>query len=96
MKHFFVYVLLCSDGSYYTGHTDDIEKRIPQHNNGEGGFYTSHRLPIQLVFLQEFNGRDEALIAELKVKKWSTAKKKALIKSDWNLIHKLSKKNFKK
>ena len=75
MKNFFIYMLLCSDGTYYTGHTDDIEKRIAEHNNNEGGFYTSHRLPVQLVFLQEFNGRDEALSSRIKSKKMVYSKK---------------------
>lgn len=95
MEFFFVYILECSDCSYYVGHTDNIEKRLAQHNNGSFGGYTSLLLPVKLIFLQYFQNRDEAFEIEHKIKKWSRKKKEALIKSDLNSLNKLSKKNFK-
>lgn len=94
MNHFYMYILECIDGTYYVGHTDDIENRIAQHNNREGGTYTAKRLPVKVVFSQEFAGRDEALAAERQVKKWCKAKKEALMKNNWFLVNLLAKKKF--
>ena len=58
---FWVYILHCADGSYYTGHTDNLEKRISEHYEGQYGGYTCTRLPVVLVFSEEFNTREEAL-----------------------------------
>ena len=80
---FFAYVLRCSDGSYYTGHTDDLERRLAQHQSGEIKGYTSRRRPVDLMWSQPFTTRDEALSAEIQVKDWSRAKKEALFRSDW-------------
>ena len=96
MNTFFVYILKCSDGAYYVGHTEDLGKRISEHQLGTYGGYTSKRRPVKLVFAQSFNLRDQAFTAERKIKKWTRAKKEALIKSDWNEISRLSKKKFKK
>jgi predicted GIY-YIG superfamily endonuclease len=97
MIHFYVYILRCSDGSYYTGHTDNIEARISQHKQGLiKNCYTSTRLPVELVFHQDFGSRDEAFAAERKIKGWSRPKKEALIKGDWALISLLAKKDFVK
>ena len=94
---FFVYMLRCVDGSYYVGHTDNLEVRISGHNFKmyQCG-YTSSRLPVVLVFTQYFGTRNEAFIAERKIKLWTRKKKEALIKSDWNEISRLAKKNFDK
>lgn len=78
-NNFYVYILECSDGSYYTGHTDDLEKRIAEHQAGAYEGYTSQRLPVRLVFTEIFQTRDEAFLAERKIKGWSRAKKKKLI-----------------
>jgi predicted GIY-YIG superfamily endonuclease len=87
MKPFFVYILECSDGSYYTGHTDNLELRISQHQLGEIKGYTQTRLPVQTVFVQTFQTRYEALASERQIKNWSRRKKKALIDQQWdNLI----------
>jgi predicted GIY-YIG superfamily endonuclease len=75
MQNFYVYMLKCSDGSYYTGHTDSIDPRISAHAIGEGCGYTSTRLPVKVVFVQEFAERSEALEAEMNIKKWSRKKK---------------------
>lgn len=83
---FFVYILKCSDGSYYTGHTDNLEKRIAQHKAGALAGYTSTRLPIELVFHQEFATRDEAFVIERKIKRWTRRKKEALIKREFETL----------
>lgn len=83
MLDFYVYILKCSDGTYYTGHTDDLEKRIAEHQSGSYAGYTSERLPIELVFVQTFASRSEALEAERKLKKWSREKKETLINNGW-------------
>ena len=97
MQYFYVYILKCSDGSYYTGHTDNIEARISQHQLGLiKNCYTITRLPVAVVFVQTFASRNEAFNAERKIKGWSKQKKEALIKGDWELVSSLSKKIFKK
>ena len=86
MKPFFVYMLRCADGSYYVGHTDDLEQRFAQHQAGEIEGYTHQRRPVELVWSQETATRDEALAAERRLKGWARAKKEALIRGDWNAI----------
>jgi len=83
-------MLRCSDGSYYFGHTDDMEKRIAEHKAGEGCEWTQSRLPVELVWIEEFPTREEAKVSELKIKGWSRAIKEALIKKDWESIVRLS------
>lgn len=61
MEFFFVYILQCKDGSYYVGHTVDVEQRLFMHNNQTYKGYTSLRLPVSLVYKQAFESRDEAL-----------------------------------
>ena len=90
MKLFYVYILQCNDGSYYTGHTDDLEKRIAQHQSGELCGYTSTRRPVQLVFSAEFQSRDEAFARERQIKGWCQAKKGALINGEWDRLRQLS------
>ncbi|MCK9420309.1 MAG: GIY-YIG nuclease family protein [Nitrospirae bacterium] len=88
---FWVYILKCSDGSYYTGHTDNLETRISEHQSGEFHGYTSTRLPITLSFSQDFPTRLEALVCERQIKGWSRKKKEALIRGDWAEISRLAK-----
>jgi predicted GIY-YIG superfamily endonuclease len=88
---FWVYVLRCSDCSYYTGHTDDLGRRIGQHQVGEIPGYTVNRRPVELVFSQECTTREEALSAELKIKGWSRAKKEAMFRADWSEVNRLSR-----
>src|SRR6478735_9131573 len=76
---FWAYFLLCNDGSYYTGHTDNLDLRIGQHQTGAFEGYTSKRRPVTLVWSQDFPSRLEALDAERRIKGWSRAKKEALI-----------------
>ena len=94
MLNFVVYMLECNDKSFYIGHTDNIDKRLSEHQLGLIPSYTSTRLPVKLVFMQNFTTRAEALISERKIKKWSRAKKQALISQNWNLLTLLSKKKF--
>ena len=83
-------MLECADGSYYIGHTDDIEKRVSEHEQGQGSGYTKTRLPVKVVYMQDFMTRDEAISAEQQIKGWSRKKKRALIDHDWEMIKKLS------
>jgi predicted GIY-YIG superfamily endonuclease len=83
---FWAYILRCSDGAYYTGHTDDFERRMGQHHVGGFCDFTSRRRPVTLMWCAEFPSRYEALSTELKVKKWSRAKKEALAASDWRKL----------
>jgi len=83
---FWTYILLCSDGRYYTGHTDDLERRIAQHQHGGFCDFTSRRRPVTLVWSQDFATRVEALEAERRIKPWSRAKKDALIRGDWAMV----------
>ena len=94
MKPFFVYLLKCSDGSYYGGHTDNIEARMQQHDAAETG-YTFTRKPVELVWQGEFETREGAIAFEQQVKGWSRAKKEALIAGDWDKIQQLAKSKAK-
>jgi predicted GIY-YIG superfamily endonuclease len=91
MKPFFMYMLQCNDGSYYTGHTDDIDRRISEHMQGQVSGYTKRRLPVKVVYVQDFMTRDEAINAEQQIKGWTRKKKEALIRHDWEALKKLSK-----
>lgn len=91
MKRAWVYILKCADGSYYTGHTTNLELRIRQHESGEGSSWTKNRLPIELVFSQEMANKDEAFSAETQLKGWSRAKKEALINNKFDLLKALAK-----
>ncbi len=88
---FWVYILRCSDNSYYTGHTDNLEKRMAEHHTGEVQGYTSTRLPVALVFSQEFSSREEALACERQIKGWSRGKKEALMRGDWVKVSRLAR-----
>ncbi len=88
---FWVYILRCTDGSYYTGHTDNLERRIDQHHAGDCKSYTVNRRPLQLVWSQEFFTREEALSSERQIKGWSRKKKEAMIAGDWAEVSRLAK-----
>ena len=87
---FWVYILRCSDGSYYTGHTDQLEMRLAQHEAGEVPGYTQRRRPVALMYCEEFPTRAEALEMERRIKGWSRAKKEALARGDWEALRSLS------
>jgi len=87
---YIVYILLCSDGSYYTGSTDDIDRRLFEHQEGfSPTAYTFRRRPVKLVWSEEVATIDEALLHEYQIKGWSRAKKEALIKGDFQAIHEI-------
>ncbi len=87
---FWVYILRCADGSYYTGHTDNLEARIGQHHSGECDGYTATRLPVELAWSQECSTREEALEAEMQIKGWSRKKKEAMMRGDWAEVSRLA------
>lgn len=87
----FMYILQCNDGSFYTGSTNDLNRRIEQHKNGEGAEYTNLHSPVKLVYYETFERVDLAFEREKQVQKWSRVKKIALIKGDIELLKKLSK-----
>jgi putative endonuclease len=89
-----VYILKCSDGSYYTGLTklDEPEGRVWEHNNKiYEDAYTATRLPVTLVFAEHFESILDAIASERRIKKWSRAKKEALIMGDWQRLILLAK-----
>ncbi|MEW4467644.1 GIY-YIG nuclease family protein [Parasphingorhabdus sp. JC815] len=88
---FYTYILQCSDDSFYTGYTDNLEQRITQHQSGYYTGYTYKRRPLTLVWSDNFPTRNEALEAEKQIKGWSKAKKRALINGDWELLSHLAK-----
>jgi len=88
---FWSYMLHCNAGRFYVGQTDDLERRIAQHQTGAIPGFTRDHLPVELVWSQEFATRDEAKNAEQRIKGWSRAKKLALIRDDWDAISHLAK-----
>ncbi|MBY0575775.1 MAG: GIY-YIG nuclease family protein [Gallionellaceae bacterium] len=93
---FWVYLLRCADDSYYTGHTDNLEQRIGEHQSGVCSGYTASRLPVSLLWSQECATREEALSAEMQIKGWSRKKKEAMMRGDWAGVALLAKKTLKK
>ena len=88
---FWTYLLHCRGGVFYTGHTDDLERRIGEHKSGLVRGYTQGLHPLELVWSQEFTVRDDAKAAERQIKGWSRRKKLALIRGDWAEISRLAK-----
>lgn len=86
----YMYILRCVDGSLYTGSTRSLEKRMAEHARGEGARYTARRLPVELVYFEEFKRVDEAFFREKQVQGWSRKKKEALINGDIDRLHQLS------
>lgn len=89
---FWTYMLHCNAGRLYTGHTDDLERRVADHKAGRFEGFTKNWRPVELVWSQEFATRDEAKAAEKRIKGWSRAKKLALIRGDWGEISRLARK----
>jgi len=87
----YMYILQCCDGSYYTGSTWNLEKRLAEHQSGIGARHTAKRLPVRLVFCEEFVRIDEAFHREKQVQGWGRNKKQALIESDFNALHLLAR-----
>lgn len=87
MFYYFVYILKCSDNSYYTGITNDINKRFLEHKSGKHpDCYTFNKRPLELVFQETFNDVLQAIYFEKKIKKWTRAKKEALINGDFDML----------
>lgn len=86
----YVYILLCSDDSFYVGSTTDLHNRKLRHDEGRGGQYTSTRLPVRLVYHESRRSLRAALERERQIKRWTRAKKKALIAGDCDTLRRLS------
>ena len=91
---FAAYLLRCADGSFYAGHTDNLEQRMAQHQAGEIAGYTATRRPVKLAWSDHFSTRLEALDVERQLKGWSRAKKEALSRGDWETVRQLARKSF--
>ena len=86
-----VYILKCSDGSYYTGSAINLEKRVAEHMAGTFNGFTSKRLPVKLLFSCEMPTIFEAFLRERQIKGWARRKKEALIKGEWDKLIEYSK-----
>ena len=87
MNTYYVYIVKCKDNSYYTGVTNDIDRRIAEHNNGlDKHSYTFSRKPVELVFAYELNDINQAIAFEKQLKGWSRKKKEAVISGNWDIL----------
>ncbi|MEK7137826.1 MAG: GIY-YIG nuclease family protein [Patescibacteria group bacterium] len=99
MHEYFVYILRCRDGSYYTGVTNDLEERIRSHERGDDrAAYTYLRRPVKLVYKESFQDINDAILHEKQIQGWSRKKKEALIAGNFEKLHVLAmnKKNREK
>ena len=93
MNYLCVYILECADKTYYTGVTNDLERRLLEHQNGENsGSYTYSRRPVKLMWYSEDMSPDQAIELEKQIKGWRRSKKEALFKEDWSEISRLARK----
>ena len=91
MKLYYVYILRCNDNSLYTGITNDLERRVNEHNDGMlPDAYTFKRRPVVMEWFQDSTEPNQAIYFEKKLKRWSKAKKEALIKGDFDMIETLA------
>jgi putative endonuclease len=96
MQLSYLYIVKCSDGTYYTGVTSNLSKRLEEHESGKyKDSYTYKRRPVELVFYAEFTDINLAIVKEKQIKKWSKAKKEALIEDRFDDLPNLAKKKFK-
>jgi putative endonuclease len=91
-----MYILECSDGSYYIGSTNNLERRLSEHQEGLGARYTTRRLPVKLVYCEEYDRIADAFYREKQVQGWRRAKREALINGHPRLLSALAKKVFDK
>jgi predicted GIY-YIG superfamily endonuclease len=84
----FVYILRCADGSYYVGETNDVPRRLADHNRGRGGSHTARHRPVELVFVEKHSTRSLCLDRERQIKRWTRIKKEALIAGDRTALKK--------
>ncbi len=95
MKKYYVYILLCTDNTYYTGVTDDLDTRFLYYQNGQNpNSYTYNKRPVEIVFYTEFNDINQAIAFEKQLKGWSRAKKEAIINGEWEKLPNLAKRKF--
>ncbi len=95
MKTYFVYILECSDNTYYTGMTTNLEVRFLEHQNGyDSKCYTYFRRPVEVVFYTEFSDISQAIAFEKQIKGWSRKKKEAIINDEWEKLPNLSKRKY--
>ena len=87
----FMYIVRCSDDSYYVGSTWDLERRLIQHNSGFAAKYTSTRCPVTLEFYEEYDRIEDAFRREKQVQGWGRAKREALMRGDVGELRKLSR-----
>jgi putative endonuclease len=89
---YYVYILLCKDGSYYTGYAEDVKRRVRLHKKGKGARYTRMNKPEKIVYVEEFNSRNEAMKRERLIKSFSHSKKQRLANSygKTNLVNSLA------
>ena len=78
----YTYIVKCSDGSFYTGWTNDLEKRIKAHNDGKGAKYTKSRRPVVLAYYEEFHAKEEAMRREWEIKQMTREQKMKMIRED--------------
>ena len=90
----FVYMLRCSDGTFYVGHTDNLAARIEAHNAGAGSTYTAARRPVELVYRETHMSVESAVARERQLKRWSAAKKEALVSDDLARLKQLAKRRL--
>jgi putative endonuclease len=92
VKLYYVYILECSDESYYVGVTNNLERRLNEHNEGlDPKAYTYRRRPVKLLFHAEFNDVENAITLEKQLKGWRREKKLAVINGDWDKLPELAK-----
>ena len=97
MKTYYVYILKCSDGTYYTGITSNLVNRMLEHQSGKHiDSYTYGRRPVLLMYYAEFTNVELAIATEKQIKNWSKAKKDALIDNQFDELPNLARKNFNK
>ena len=87
----YAYILQCSDKSYYVGHTNALSERVNKHNAGRAARWTACRLPFKLIYNEAFATEEQAVNREQQIKKWSRAKKQALITADKKTLKELSR-----
>lgn len=85
-RHCYVYMLLCDNGSYYTGYTVDVERRIKAHMSGKGAKYTRVHKPVELVYVETCNSKSEAMKRECSIKTLSHSEKKSMA-DKWAMYH---------
>jgi putative endonuclease len=90
----YMYILECSDRSLYVGSTRNLEHRLAQHGDGEGAAYTRNRLPVRLLYFEEFDRVDDAYRREKQVQGWGRAKRLALVKGQLEKLATLARKDF--